>query len=214
VSDTEQEWRLLLNKISDEIFSNLISCHNLSHKIKQLRGKTFYLMGRTIRLLNEIKIKTKSTAIQDGVHISILPLSKWDDKIIELIKLDYNQNLNDQEKSTSKASKPTIQLKAAANTSVDLEQSVISQQLPDYFNDTQNEGGVEISEDVSNEAMKKFNEQDFVEKLISTVNRYDSQSMEYLFQSLNIAFSMDDKVRFQKKKKFVPNFFFFSTLRS
>ena len=191
-SETENEWRELLTRLTDDIFANLISCYNLSHKIKQLKGKIYYLFGRTIRLFDELKIEMKANAYVDNEWISVLPLSNWSDKIIEIIKLDSGQNVNEQEKSASKASKPTTS-KTQQNTSAELDHEIISQP-PDFFNETQTEGIVEINEMISLEKLNKINEQDEVEKLISTVNRYDSQAMECLLQSLNISLSLEDKV--------------------
>ena len=135
----------------------------------------------------------KATAYVDNEHVSVNPLSKWDDKIIEIMKSESNHTNNETEKSASKATSKQA-LSKTFNASAELEQQSVSSQAPDFFNDTQNEGVVEINDMIATEAATKVNEHEYVNKMLTTVNRYDSQAMEYLFQSLNIAFSIEDKV--------------------
>jgi hypothetical protein len=70
----------------------------------------------------------------------------------------------------------------------------MTSQPPDFFNDTQNEGVVEINDMIATEAATKIDEHEYVENMVATANRNDSQAMEYLFQSLNIALPLEDKV--------------------
>ena len=152
------------------------------------------MIGRTVRLLSDLKFQMKATAYVDNEHISVNPLTKWDDKIIEIIRSETSQaNNNDiAEKSASKATSKQA-LSKNFNASAELERSITSQP-PDFFNDTQNEGVVEINDMIATDAATKINEHEHVENMIATANRNDSQAMEYLFQSLNIAFSLEDKV--------------------
>jgi hypothetical protein len=145
-----------------------------------------------MRLLSDLKFQMKASAYVDNEHISVKPLSKWDDKIIEIIRSETSQINNDiAEKSASKATSKQA-LSKHFDQSAELERSMTSQ--PDFFNDTQNEGVVEINDMIATEAATKIDEHEYVENMVATANRNDSQAIEYLFQSLNIALSLEDKV--------------------
>ena len=109
------------------ILGNLVTCHNLSSKLKQIRGQTFYLFGRTHRLISELKFQQRQVDLNEPSYISAsLALSKWSPIIIEMIKaqqmlgnnsdaflkrcLSYNVYLTEAaEQSKSKANKSMIQ---------------------------------------------------------------------------------------------------------
>jgi hypothetical protein len=112
MSKVELEWQLISAQLPDIIFGNLISCHSLSFRIKQFRAQTLYLIGRTFRLLAELKLQTKKCNIFNvnknhyckniKIIINVLQgelndkstnyltisasLSKWSPVIIELIR--------------------------------------------------------------------------------------------------------------------------------
>jgi hypothetical protein len=120
--ESEIQWELLQARIPDEVFSNLMSCFGLAQKIKQLKAKTLYLMGRTLRLIDDFKIEMKSTMIQpvSNQKVSIQPLTKWDNKILEFVKAEHAQlqNLYEQEtiKTNQTKSKPsTTHLKSTTH---------------------------------------------------------------------------------------------------
>lgn len=207
LSDTEQEWKSLLSKISNEIFSNLISVYNLSQKLKQFKAKTFYLIGRTIRLTNALKMQQKADCIKDNSNVAtvILPLSKWDEKILDLIKQEYaflNQSIGETD-NKSKANKTLLANKVNQPT-IETEQTPLIDQSTDQNTNeqlTQNEQFEEPSELSVAPSIEKLKEQELINNLISTVNQYDSQAMEILLQTLNIAFSIEDQVNFFTFKK-------------
>jgi hypothetical protein len=87
LSKSEQEWILLSSQLPDLILGNLTSCHNLSFRIKQFRTQSLFLIGRTYRLVSELKIQLRKTDLNEKTIISVtLPISKWSPLIMEVIK--------------------------------------------------------------------------------------------------------------------------------
>ena len=87
LSQTESEWIRISSELPDMILGNLVTCHNLSSKLKQIRGQTFYLFGRTHRLISELKFQQRQVDLNEPSYISAsLALSKWSPIIIEMIK--------------------------------------------------------------------------------------------------------------------------------
>jgi hypothetical protein len=81
---------------------------NKANILSYMKAMFIYEIGKLDceNVLNKSTDSNPTHYLLEKVNIvSILPLSKWDDIIIELLKLDYNQNLNDHEKSTSKGIK-------------------------------------------------------------------------------------------------------------
>ncbi len=92
LTKTEKEWQSLSTQLPDLIFANLISCHSLSFKIKQFRAQTLHLIGRTFRLIAELKFQLKKIDLNDNQtkttnYLTITSaLSKWSPIIMEIVK--------------------------------------------------------------------------------------------------------------------------------
>jgi hypothetical protein len=249
MDESEKQWQSLLVKIPDEVFSNLMSCFGLSHKIKQLKARTMYLMGRTIRLIDDFKIEMKSTMIQavSNQQVSIQPLSKWDNKILEFVKAEHAQlqSLYEQEtiKTNQTKSKPsTTHLKSTTQDENIPGSDMDSYDHGAHMSDINSEkntgitsvtGGVIMagiqspnastiiqnvqatnsmqqrrislndSQSYSDEANAiniKLIERESVKTILTNTNYYDSQAMEILLQSLNLAYATDDKVRIRRRR--------------
>lgn len=100
LSQTEQDWIELSSKLPDLIFGNLTSCHNLSFKIKQFRTQSLFLIGRTYRLISELKIQLRKSDLNDKTMISMaLPMSKWSPLIMEIIKAQQLAEAENNNKS-------------------------------------------------------------------------------------------------------------------
>lgn len=78
----------------------------MSSKVKQFRSKILYLIGRTNRILSELKIQHRTVDLSDQTNISIsLPVSKWSPLILEIIRA---QQILEAETKGSKSTKSQI----------------------------------------------------------------------------------------------------------
>lgn len=87
LNQSELDWIEIGPQLPDLIFTDLITCHNLSFRIKQFRAQTLFLIGRTYRIISELKIQQQTAELNKTSYISItLPISKWSPLIMDVIK--------------------------------------------------------------------------------------------------------------------------------
>jgi len=89
LSPTEAQWMDITAELPDLIFANLITCHNLSARIKQLRAQSLHLIGRALRLISDLRLQQRTLELNEPVGqmppISV-PISKWSPLIMEVIR--------------------------------------------------------------------------------------------------------------------------------
>ena len=121
LNKTELQWKRLSAQLPELIFVNLVSCHSLSPKLKHFRAQTLYLIGRTFRLIGELKFQLKKIELNElsssqcGYLIITSTLSKWTPIVMELLKEKYQQAVDQIESTRSKVktTKSTINVTSA-----------------------------------------------------------------------------------------------------
>jgi len=192
LTKTELEWQSLRSQLPDLIFSNLISCHTLSFRIKQFRGQTLYLIGRTFRLIAELKFQLKKTDLNEhesktSNYLTITSgLSKWSPIIMDCIKEKYQQIIEQQLEASKSKAKTT-----KSNANITSAQTEASEQTEyDAYNNLDHLAPV-----FENSNLTNLIEIESLKNLLLTVNQTDSQGMECLLQALNLSFMIEDKVK-------------------
>lgn len=121
LNELEIEWRSLVSKIPDLLLSQLSSLHTLSSKIKSFKSQCYYIIGRTYRLVSEMTIQLRKTNDQldslDPPIDMILPVSKWNDLLVDIYKtlLFQFQSQNDSEQTTAGGKIKSKSIKSASN---------------------------------------------------------------------------------------------------
>lgn len=94
----------------DLLPANLICCHNLSSKIKSLRATTSYLIGRTFRLIADLKFQLRKINLKEesGLFSLTIPLSKWNSTILDIMKQIQSTDIDQKSKAKSTKSTATF----------------------------------------------------------------------------------------------------------
>ncbi len=93
----------------DAAFANLTTSHGMCAKLKHLRARSFYLLGRNLRLIAELKHQTRKTNLNEPRNSDLTIASfitKWGAKIAEIhkrIQTDTEQNKSKAKSTTNKS---------------------------------------------------------------------------------------------------------------
>lgn len=181
ISETEREWNEMALRLPEEIIASLITCLNGSVRIKQLKCRSLFSLGHFLRIFAEIQQQHKSTYEKEAIKISVVPLSKWDAQISELLKTEIlaSSHADIEEKSRN--------LKTA---------SVMSSAVPESHVVLNHEAKLVEEPQVFHEESfyNKPIEQEALRNLLSAVNKNEAIAMESLMQALHLAISLQDKV--------------------
>lgn len=188
----DEEWNAIIAQIPDLLSGYLISCHNLSIKLKNFKAFTLYLIGRAYRLTSELKYQLRKINLNDNLNSNAsilnlcLPITKWSPNILEIISKNQQQALNEGETTgKSKKSKPPGQ------TADDSMNSTAREEVS-------NDGQANTSSDNNTSLVEESNmtniaDQESLKNLLISVNNLEAQGMECLLQAQNLAFSLEDK---------------------
>jgi hypothetical protein len=128
----ELEWRDFMQLLPDLILTNLVSCHSLSHKLKHFRARVYYLFGRNLRLISELKNQLrKPDSLNDKNKPAFLneldySITKWSPNILDIYKSIQQQQQADHELLKTKNNKLTRSAATIVAQSADLSQANIS----------------------------------------------------------------------------------------
>lgn len=197
LNDVEQIWNQNLMRFPDELTVYLISCFYLNFRLKNLKCKTLYLMGRSFRIISELKYQLRQNNLNDdsSLNSSILnmtsTLNKWDDVVLDLIKNYHPSGITTDGDSSSKSKKPI-----RSNTAMPGAQS---------FNSAENDDSNEIDANVNILSDRDYNinlvdesnltniaDQELLKNLLVNVNQSEAISIDCLLQSLSLALLIED----------------------
>lgn len=127
----------MVGKLPDLLLSNLVSCHNLSSRLKYFRSLSSYFIGRTYRLISELALQLKRTNLNEKCELNLsmlLPVSKWNDLIIEIYRNLAQQLTSDSDLNANTAPNrvKSKSIKSALNSSQQFGDSVLT---PARFNE-------------------------------------------------------------------------------
>ncbi|RNA35696.1 cilia- and flagella-associated 46, partial [Brachionus plicatilis] len=147
LNDVDQLWNQHLSRIPDQLSVFLISCFYLNIKIKNLKCKTLYQLGRSFRIISELKYQLRKNNLNDesSYNSSVLnmtsTINKWDATILDLIKNYQPPSFVSDGDSSSKSKKPI-----RSNTALPGAQPVNSAEMNE-FSFTENEANINILSD-------------------------------------------------------------------
>ncbi|CAF0832143.1 unnamed protein product [Brachionus calyciflorus] len=200
LNEIEQEWQNTLALIPDLLSVYLVSCHNMSLRVKNLKCQVLYMIGRTYRLISELKYELRKINLNDESNYtaSILnissQISKWNPIIIELIKNYQPSGQSTQDSESSSKSKRRSNTGLPGHT-------IASPRNVNDLNDSQDETNINILSDrgeynmnfVDESNLTNIADQDILKNLLVSINQSEAQAIECLLQALNFAFSTEDK---------------------
>ena len=187
LNETETQWRLTVSQLPDLVATHLTCAHNLSYKNKYMRAPTLYLIGRTFRLLTDLKLQERQINISESDESKsfasklnfTMAISKWSTLINDLIKAQSHANEDAKSTKTKKSGADTTLFTHAEIAEVPPSDEPNMEQMDDYVSSSTQHL---ILEEIIN-----------LKHLLAHLNQQEAQAAECLLQALNLAFSIEEK---------------------